>query len=188
MRNAFEDRERAFEAEYFTRRDAELVDRLKLVFHKAIDRQSIRDSTGVTDEELLDRLVELNLDGELMVAFNLLPVIEVAWADGVVDDREVREVFTIAEEHGIHPGSKAYSMLETRLHGGPSTDARKIWFYYAEALRKTLSSQQLEEFREDLLAACWRVAETSGGLLNAVFNVSASERKVIATIERALTT
>src|SRR6185369_991906 len=162
MKNAFEERERALEAGYFSRKDAELVERLKLVFHKAVDRQSIRDATGVTDEELLDRLVDLNLDGELMAAFNLLPVIEVAWADGVVDDREVRAVHTAAAEHGIQRGSKAYAMLETRLREGPATDARKLWFYYAEALQRTLSPQQLEEFRKDLLDACWRVAESSG--------------------------
>src|SRR5262245_39728997 len=121
-------RERAFEAGFFSRKEAELIDKLKLVFHKRIDKQSIRETTGVVDEALLDRLVELNLDGELMAAFNLLPLIEIAWADGAVNERERRAVLSAAEEHGIRSGSKAYTMLETRLREGPSTDARKIWF------------------------------------------------------------
>ena len=118
-KTAFERRERAFEAEYFSRKDAELIDKLKLVFHKRIDKQSIRDATGVTDEQLLDQLVELNLDGELMAAFNLLPLIEVAWADGQVSDREVRAVLSAAEQHGMQRGSKGYAMLEWRLREGP---------------------------------------------------------------------
>jgi uncharacterized tellurite resistance protein B-like protein len=183
----FERREHAFEAEYFNRKDVELIDKLKLVFHKKIDKQSIREATGVADEQLLDRLVELNLNGELMAAFNLMPLVEVAWADGVVDDREVEAVLSAAEQHGLHPGSKAYAMLETRLREGPSKDARKIWFYYAETLRKTLSPQQLDEFRKDLLEICQRVAEASGGLLNLLFTVSADERRVIDAVERALT-
>ena len=184
---AFERRERAFEAEYFSRKDAELIDKLKAVFHKKIDKQSICTATGVTDEQLLDRLVELNLDGELMAAFNLLPIIEVAWADGAVDEREVRAVLSAAEQHGLSPGSKAYAMLETRLREGPSKDARKIWFHYAETLRKILSPSQIEQFRKDLLEVCWHVAETSGGLLNLAFKVSANERNVIDAVERALT-
>ena len=180
-------RERAFEAGYFSRKDAELIDKLRLVFHKKIDKQSIRETTGVVDEELLDRLVELNLDGELMAAFNLLPLIEIAWADGAVDNRETHAVLSAAEEHAIHPGSKAYTMLATRLREGPSKDARKLWFHYAETLRTTLNATELEQFRKDLLDTCRHVAEISGGLLNVAFTVSASERKVMEAVERALT-
>jgi len=183
----FERREAGFEAEYFSRKDAELIDKLKAVFHKHVDKQSIRDATGVTDEQLLDRLVELNLNGELMAAFNLLPVIEVAWADGPVDDREVHAVLSAAEQHGLHPGDKSYAMLETRLREGPSKEARKLWFHYAETLRKTLSPRELDQFRKDLLDVCWRVAQTSGGILNLVFTVSANEKRVIEAVERALT-
>jgi uncharacterized tellurite resistance protein B-like protein len=186
-KSAFQLREKAFEAEYFGRKEADLIDKLKLVFHKKIDRQSISEATRVTDEQLLDDLVELNLSGELMAAFQLLPVIEVAWADGVVDEREAEAVFSAAERHGIHPGSKAYALLETRLREGPSKDGRRIWFHYAEVLRKTLGPQELEQFRKKLIEDCWRVAQASGGLLNLVFTVSASERQVIETIERALT-
>jgi uncharacterized tellurite resistance protein B-like protein len=183
----FERREAAFEAEYFSRKDAELIDKLKAVFHKRVDKQSIRDATGVTDDALLDRLVELNLDGELMAAFNLLPVIEVAWADGQVDEREVQAVLSAAEQHGLRPGGKAYAMLETRLREGPSKEARKIWYHYAETLRHTLTPAQLEEFRKDLVQTCRRVAEASGGVLNLAFQVSPTERRVIEAVERALT-
>jgi hypothetical protein len=183
----FERRRRAFEAEYFSRKDTELIDKLKAVFHRRIDKQSIREATGVTDEELLDRLVELNLDGELMAAFNLTPLVEIAWADGEVNDGERRAVLSAAEQHGVHRGSKAYAMLETRLRDGPSKDARKIWFHYAEELRKTLDPRQLEEFRADLVEACRRVAETSGGLLSLAFRVSKTEQTVIDAVKRALT-
>ena len=186
-KTVFERRARAFEAEFFSRKDAELIDKLKLVFHKKVDKQSIRDATGVSDEETLDRLVELNLDGELMAAFNLLPLVEVAWADGKADDREIRAALSAAEQRGIGRGSKAYELLETRLREGPTRDGRKIWFYYADALRKTLSSSQLEQFRKDLIADCWRVAQTSGGLLDVAFTVTANEKRVIDAVERALT-
>jgi hypothetical protein len=183
----FERRERAFEAEYFSRKDTELIDKLKAVFHKKIDKQSIREATGVTDEQLLDRLVELNLDGELMAAFKLLPIIEVAWADGPTDEKVVRAVLDAAEKRGLPRGGKAYAMLETRLREGPSKEARKLWFYFAETLRKTLNPAELAEFRKDLLDACTRVAEASGGLLNIAFTVSRNERRVIEAVERALT-
>ena len=186
-RTGLEARERAFEAEYFARKDAELIDKLKGVFNKKVTKDEIRETTGVTDEMLLDRLVELNLCGESMAAFNLLPIIEVAWADGKVDDREVAAVLQAAEKQGLQPGSKAYDMLETRLREGPSKEARKAWFHYAAELRKVLSPKELEQFRKDLVDICWHVAETSGGFLNIAFKVSPNERKVIEAVEKALT-
>ena len=105
--NPFKLRERSFEAVYFSRKDEELVDKLKRVFHQKVDKQSIRDTTGVTDENLLDGLVELNLNGELMAAFNLLPIIEVAWADGEVDEKETRAVRAAAEKEAQRAREKA---------------------------------------------------------------------------------
>src|SRR5262245_52732184 len=109
-KSMFELRGRAFEAEYFSRKETQLIDRLKAVFHKKIDKESIRAATGVTNEELLDRLVELNLDGELMAAFNLLPIIEVAWADGPTDEKVVRAVLSAAEQHGLRRDGKAHAL------------------------------------------------------------------------------
>ncbi len=183
----FERRERAYEAEYFSRKDADLVAKLKAVFHKKVNKQSIREATGVTDEAILDRLVELNLNGELMAAFNLMPLVEVAWADGEIDEKEVRAVLSTAEQHMVAPGSSAYRMLETRLREGPVIEARKVWYLYAEKLRNTLTTEELAQFRKDLVDACWNVAQASGGLLNLAFKVSLNERRVIDAVERALT-
>ena len=179
-------REAAFEANYFQKKDAELVRRLKAVFNKAIDRETIRATTGVTDEQVLDRLIDLNLSGEMMAAFELLPIVEVAWADGGGDKKKCRAVLEAAEQYGVVPGSKAYEMLERRLNEGPSQDSRKVWFMYAAELKKTLSPEQLAEFRKDLLDLCNRVAEASGGILGLVLKTSANEHRVIDAVEKAL--
>ena len=80
MSDAFERRRRSFEAEYFSRKEAHLVSRLKQVFSKKVDKESVRQATGIKSERLLDALVALNLSGDLMAAFNLLPLVEIAWA------------------------------------------------------------------------------------------------------------
>jgi len=54
-KSAFERRERAFEAEYFSRKDAELTTKLKLVFHrKSTSKYPRRDRCD--GRGLLDRL------------------------------------------------------------------------------------------------------------------------------------
>jgi hypothetical protein len=185
-KNMFEARRASFEEEYFRKKDAQQVDKLKTVFQKKLDREEIRQATGITDEVVLDRLVELNLRGELMAAFKLFPLIEIAHADGEIDAREVRAVLQAAHQQGIGPDSAAYAMLERALADGPRADARKAWYMFAEELRKALSPEELASFRNDLLGYAKRVAEASGGILNIAFTVSANEAKVIKAIEEAL--
>jgi len=162
-------------------------DKLKAVFHRTLDRESIRKATGITQEAVLDNLVQLSLSGEMMSAFQLFPLVEVAWADSVVDEREIRAVLEAAHDHGIVRGSASHSMLENALKSRPNEDARKAWYMYAGELRKTLSPHELTTFRNDLLEHARRVAKASGGILNAVFQVSHNESKVLKAIAKALT-
>jgi hypothetical protein len=186
-KDAFEERRKAFEEEYFKKKDVQLVDRLKAVFHRKLDKESIRKTTGITNERVLDNLVRLSLSGEMMAAFKLYPLIEVAWADNVVDEREIRAVLDAAHDHGIVRGSAAHTLLENALKNRPNEDSRKAWYMYAAELRKTLSAQELATFRQDLLDYARRVAKASGGIFNMVFQVSHNEHQVLKAIEKALT-
>lgn len=179
-------RGQAFEASYFQKKEQALIDGLREVFHKKHSKQEIREATGITDEELLDRLVELELNGEMMAAFELLPVIEVAWAEGQPDAKTVRAVLEAGEANGIQAGTKAREMLEQRLATGPTADLRKVWYMYAGTLKQSLTPVQLEEFRDDLLGFCKSVAEASGGILGMVLKTSAREQRVMDEVKKGL--
>lgn len=184
--NAFEARARAFEEDYFRRKEVQLVEKLKAVFHRQRSAEQIRQETGITDPVVVDRLVALGLNGELMAAFKLFPLIEVAWADGHVDKAEIHAVLEAAEKNGIVQGSQAYAMLKNSLSDKPRLDGRKAWFAFAAELRRTLSEKELATFRQDLLAFARRVAEASGGILGIVLTVSSDEKRVLDAIEKAL--
>jgi hypothetical protein len=187
MSDAFERRRRSFEAEYFSRKSGLLVAKLKEVFDREVDKEAIRRATGITNERLLDNIVALGLSGDLMAAFSLLPLVELAWADGAVDDREVRALMTALEGTGVVAGSPAYQRMEFAIRAGPDPEARKIWRLYADELKKTLSPAQLAEYREDLLANARSIAAVSGGILNVAFTISPNEKRILREIEKALT-
>ncbi|HEY2774179.1 MAG TPA: hypothetical protein VGK20_09030 [Candidatus Binatia bacterium] len=180
-------RRRSIEETFFKNRDEELVGKLKKVFHQRIDKEEIRTRTGITDEAVLDNLVALDLSGEMIAAFKLFPLVEVAWADGHIREADAFAVRSAAKEHGIEPGSAASELLENALRDGPRRDARKAWYMFAAELCKVLDPAELAEFREDLLASAKKVAATSGGILDMVLNVSANEQKVLHAIARSLT-
>jgi len=184
--DAFESRRTSFEESYFRKKDAELVEKLRQVFQAKVDREELRRRTGITNEEVLDRLMTVQVRGEMLTAFKLLPLVEIAWADGACDKREADAVVAAAIKHGIAPGSIALQRVRDWLERGPNPDARKAWYMYAQELRKVLSPVELKTFREDLVQAAQRIAELSGGILMTFFTVNRSEKTVLTKMTDAL--
>lgn len=184
--DAFEARRAGFEQEYFHNKDAELVKKLRQVFQTGHDRDELRRRTGIASEEVLDRLMAVQVKGEMLTAFKLLPLVEIAWAEGGVDQREADAVIAAAVKHGVSPKSEALQRIKEWLERGPNPEARKAWLMYAHELRKVLSPAELKTFREDLLETARKIAELSGGVLNTFFTVSGAEKTVLKKIADAL--
>ncbi len=185
--DAFETRRAGFETEYFHKKDAQLVGKLKAVFNRKLDREELRKTTGISNDEVLDRLLAVNAKGELLLAFRLYPLVEIAWADGKVDPRETKAVIDAAIRLGVPTGSAAVKALEDWLKRGPTADGRVAWRAFAGELRKTLNPAELATFRNDLLEGAKAVAKASGGILGVAFEISGKEQRVLDGISEALT-
>lgn len=185
--DAFKERGQSLEDSYFRTRDAQMVDKLRNVFENKLAKEAVTKATGITNDEFLDRVVRLNMNGEMLTAFKLFPLVEVAWADGNFDQAEAEAVISAAAKQGIPRNSEVLAHLKNWLNKGPTPDGRSLWKMYAAELRKTLSKQELDTFREDMLKYAHQVAEASGGILKLFFTESTSEKKVIEGIRKELT-
>jgi hypothetical protein len=185
--DAFAARRAGLEAEYFHKKDADLVGKLKDVFGRKLEREELRKATGIKSDEVLDRLLALNAKGELLLAFRLYPLVEIAWVDGSIDKREIKAVIEAASALGVPPKSAALQTIEAWLERGPSEDGRLAWYMFAEELRKTLTPAELDKFRNELLAGAKAVASASGGILGVAFEISKKEERVLEQIAKALT-
>jgi hypothetical protein len=184
--DAFQSRGNAFEEAYFRKKDAELVDKLRGVFQAKVERDELARTTGITSDEVLDRLMAVHVKGEMLTAFKLLPLVEIAWADGVCEKREAEAVVRAAIKLGIPADSTALQRIKEWLERGPNPEARKAWYMYAKELSKVLTPAELKTFREDLLKTGREIAEMSGGILSTFFTVSGNEKTVLKKITEAL--
>lgn len=183
--DAFNTRGQSFEEGYFRNKDAEVVDKLRKVFATKLDRENLR-AAGVTSDEVIDRLISVSMKGEMLAAFKLYPLVEVAWADGKVDKREADAVLAAAAKVGIPQTGEAIAGLQDWLKRGPTEDARAAWKMFATELRNTLSPAELDEFRKDLVKFAEGVANASGGILGLVMKVDVREQRVIDAVTRLL--
>src|SRR5690349_16930885 len=90
-RDFFAARRMGLEDEYFHKHDADLMAKLRAIFERKMDREQLQKATGIKNEEVLDRLLAVHAQGEMLLAFRLYPLVEVAWADGAADQREDRK-------------------------------------------------------------------------------------------------
>lgn len=136
------------------------------------------------ERELLGELEALGLDAESFRAIALLPLVEVAWADGRTQPDERRLIAEIARGHSLLQG-QGMEVLKGWLLERPSADAfdrgRKL--FVKLAMRKQGVGADLPESSlEFVVDLCAVVAESAGGLFGLFFTTSDSERAAIAAI------
>lgn len=184
--DSFSDRAQAYEEGYFRNKDAATIDKLRAVFQAQKTREELTAASGITDTQVLDRLLAASVNGSLLTMFRLYPLVEVAWADGSCSKAEADAILAAAVKRGVARDGDAYKRLEEWIRRGPTEDGRAAWKMYAGELRKTLTPAELAAFRDELLKSAKEVAQTSGGVLGAFLKVSPGEHKAIRGILQAL--
>lgn len=136
----------------------------------------------IEDEALLERLIELGIRPDTAPAFEAIPLVEVAWADGAVDREERWRALASASAFGLELGRPAHAQLELWLRRRPEPAIFDAWVAFAElGLARPAAAARARR----VLAAAFEVARAAGGVLG-LGRISAAEREVIERIRRAL--
>jgi tellurite resistance protein len=151
--------------------------RLEANAKAAAERQGVAKEVGVDDEQIADRIRSLGLDAETARVLHLMPLVEVAWADGKLSPRERRVILQLADAHGIQPSTPAAIMLASLLERRPSDTLLE---QILEVLKDLLHAKDMHP--HSVLEACLDVASASGGCFGFGNRVSNEERTLIEKI------
>ncbi len=173
------DRRRAMEDEYFRKRDQELTEKARLQAQEDAARRQLAERSGIADAELLRTVQLLGYTAETVPLLRVMPLLEVAWADGSVSDAERQIIVAAARERGVEPGSTADVQLAEWLTNCPPEALRDGSLTVLHACMQT----QTPDERSDLLAACSAVASASGGVFG-FRKISDRERQMLDRISR----
>ena len=185
-RDAFSDFRRSKEEEFFRKREAELLEKMKLRLRLEAEKKELAEVIGSADEDVLAHLQELGFTRDTVLLLHIVPLVAVAWADGAIADREREEIFEVATHRGIKPGSTAYDQLAGWLNTPPSEE------FFREALRITsiligsLPPEEQEAVKRDLVSYSTLVASASGGILGIGPRISSAEKTVLESIAAEL--
>jgi hypothetical protein len=176
---------RDLEDSFFLEEDRALIERLKARRRMEEDRQALAHASGIRDQKVLDRLVELGVKPESVAPLALVPIVEVAWADGALDEKERKAVLKAAEARGISAGDLEHQLLEHWLDRRPEPHLLEAWEHYVTGLLPELAAEQQRALRRELIEQARSVAEASGGFLGLGNKVSSEEAAMLKRLEAA---
>jgi hypothetical protein len=169
----------------FHNRDKQLVETFRERLDQLERRQQLAHVSGIRDDAFLDRLLGLGFTAESLAALGLVPLVWVAWADGEVAAKERDRIVAMAQAAGIEPHNGRFPLLEHWLKRRPTPEMVAAWRDYIGQLRETMTAEDLETLRREILDRAGEVARASGGVLGFGEKVSPAEQAVLTQLEQA---
>lgn len=170
----------AHEEEYFQRHNQELVEKLRARAANEAAAANIKAATGVQDDALVEHLARLGVTRDTVAVLHLMPLLEVAWADGEIQDEERALLHGAADEAKLE--GKALEAFEAMIQKRP----KQIYFDVAlEFIRTVLAAMPEAEAnaaRENIKSLTETIAQSTGGWFGIFGNVSDEEESALAHI------
>jgi hypothetical protein len=181
--NPLGERGRALEDEYFRRVDRERLDRARQTSALDEERHELAAVTRL-DPRDVEALQARGFTPETISLLPLVPLIQVAWAEGAITDDERAMIVQLARARAIAEGSAADQQLAAWLSERPQgifADSSRMVGAMLERSASVVDGLTVET----LLEYCERVAAVSGGFLG-LRRVDVREQELLTSIARNL--
>ena len=182
------DRGRAIEEEYFRRKDRELIEKMRQAAAAEQARGEMGRRTGLDDPALLKELQDLGFTPDTVILLPLVPVLEMAWAEGGITAAERHLIVKLARSRGIDEKSPADGQLEQWMATQPDPAVFERAGRLINAVLTSGSDRTASGLTaDDLVAYCEKIASASGGILG-MGKISSDERALLSRIANDLKT
>jgi hypothetical protein len=141
--------------------------------------------SGLADEEILKDLQALGYTPETVMLLHLVPLLQMAWAEGSVSDRERALILEAARARGVDDGSPADRQLAEWLAERPSPELFEKTLRAIGAILQSRSVDERGAGEKDLVSRLTAIASASGGILG-FGKVSPEEQQVLSRISQEI--
>jgi hypothetical protein len=176
------ERGKALEDEFFRKEDQRLISRLNELKAAEASRQALARASDIGDPTVLKELMDLGIRAETVAALSIVPLIEVAWADGSLDPNERRAV---VDRVGAARGTPASDLIEAWLDRRPDPKLLTAWKHVIQGMCEHLGPEGAARLKTSLLERARAVAAATGGLFGIGSKVSRAEAAMLAKLEAA---
>ena len=184
-KSVLENSGRMLEDRFFLEQDRILVEKLRELRKMEENRQALSAVSGITNQKVLQKLVELGIQAEIVASLAVVPLVEVAWADGRIEEKERKAVMEASTANGLAKGSPDHALLERWLVHRPEPELLEAWTHYIEGLCELMAPEEREALKTELIDRARRVADAAGGFLGLTSRISEAEQRMLDTLSQA---
>ena len=175
---------RTMEDHFFFANDQRLIEARKALKQMQETKENLAKVSGIHNEAVLEKLVALDIRPETLATLFAIPLIEVAWADGEMHEKERSELRKFAETTGLRNKDIDHELVSVWLKDKPDPALMEAWEHYIQALSRQLSKEECQSLKNDVLADARAVAQAAGGFLG-FGKLSLEEQKMLDRLEAA---
>ena len=184
MSGSLFERGKALEERFFGEKDKELLAKLRQEISDKESREALSAACGISDGAVLDAMLKHEVSAETLTSLSLVPLVAVAWADGVMENNEREAIMKAATSVGIATDSASYEVLASWLDEQPGDELVNSWKEYIGSLKETLDDTAFNQVKANVMGRAKDVAQAAGGFLG-IGKTSDQESAVIADLENS---
>ena len=177
-------RNRSLEDMFFYEQDRRIIEQRKKLQKMQETKENLAKISGIQDDAVLEKLVALDIRPETLATLIGIPLIEIAWADGRMDEKERKKLFEYAEKSGLRQKGLDSKIMSAWLKTKPDPALLDAWTQYMKTLSQQLTDAERKSFREELMADARSIADAAGGILG-YGTISAAEQAMLKKLESA---
>jgi hypothetical protein len=149
------------------------------------DHHVVSTAIGVSDHELITHLQRAGFTAETIALLEFAPLVEIAWADGAVSDRQRDLIFRIATREAITKDTPARDHLAAWLEQRPSNNVFAVSLAAIRAKLDSLGPEVHAMLHRRFMGDCTAVALAADSALGDN-KISLDEGRVLARILMSL--
>jgi hypothetical protein len=169
---------------FFFEQEKKLAEARKKLEEMQETKENLSKVSGITDEAVLHRLIELDIHPDILTTLLVIPLIEVAWSDGEIHEKERDFLLNSLQQEGMHTRQVDPDIIQTWLKTKPSVALFEAWELYIQSLSAQLTHEERQTLKEDVMADARKIAEAAGGFLG-FGKISDAEQEMLDKLEAA---
>lgn len=177
-------RAKTLEDLFFLEQDRILIEQLHQMEKMKETKDSLAKVSGITNDDVLQKLVELDIRPDVVASLALVPLVEIAWADGEIDEKEKAAVLR-ADSQFFPQSSPDLTILKQWLEHKPGPELLEAWKLYVKGLCEQMTASQKESLRAEIIGHARQVAQAAGGFLGLGSKISKAEQNRLDQLDAA---
>jgi hypothetical protein len=164
---------------FFLKQDKKLTEQLAAMKKMKETKANLKKVSGIENEAVLQKLIDLKIPPHIVASLSMIPLVEVAWADGTIGEKEHE---TILKAAGLNSDIDR-ELLKSWLTHKPEPVLLEAWTLYINGLCEKMNADEKKILKETLLFNAYKVANVEGGFLGVGSKLSKKEKEMLQKLE-----